>query len=28
LHIGYEDVCALTILVTQGAVFLEKLIFI
>jgi len=28
LHIGYEDVCALTILVTHGAVFLEKLIII
>jgi len=28
LHVGYEDVCALTILVTQRAVFLEKLIVI
>jgi len=28
LHVGYEDVCALIILVTQGAVFLEKLIVI
>jgi len=28
LHVGNEDVCAPTILVTQGAVFLEKLIVI